>query len=101
MRPSEKLEAIIGRVRYRVADATLLADDEFWDGSNMERHGRNTFLYRTPRGRYFAVHLTMWQGERDYIEPLDETEAYQLYESLPEKSVEVEEAFPNVVVEPA
>ena len=101
MRPSDKMEAIIGRVRYRVADSTLLAHDCYWDGSNMERHGRNTFLYRTPRGRYFAVHLTMWQGERDYIEPLSEDEAYELYESLPEHELEVEEAFPNVVVEPA
>lgn len=101
MRPSEKMEAIINKVRYRVADATLLAHDAYWDGNNMERNGRNTFLYRSPRGRYFAVRLTMWQGERDYIEPLSEEEAYELYERLPEQEVSVEEAFPSVVVEPA
>lgn len=101
MRPSEKMEAIVNKVRYRVSDSTLLAHDEYWDGHNLERHGRNMFLYRTPRGRYFTVRLTMWQGERDRIEPLSEDDAYQLYEELPEKEVEVEVAFPDVVVEPA
>ena len=101
MQPSDTMETIIGRVRYRVSDSTLLAHDAYWDGSNMERHGRNTFLYRSPRGRYFAVHMTMWQGERDRIEPLDEDSAYELYERLPEKEVDAEEAFPTVTIEMA
>lgn len=101
MQPSENMEAIINKVRYRVADATLLAHDEYWDGRNWERGGRNTFLYRSPRGRYFAVHLTKWQGERNYIEPLSEEDAYELYERLPEQEVSVEEAFPSTVIEPA
>ena len=98
MHPSETMEAIIGRVRYRVNGSTLLAHDEYWDGSNYERQGRNTFLYRSPNGRYFAVHLTMWQGEADAIEPLGEDEAYELYESLPEREVPPEEAFPSVKI---
>ena len=99
--PSERMAAVINKVRYRVGDATLLAHDSYWDGNNYERHGRNRFLYRSPRGRYFVVCLTMWQGERDYIEPLTDEAAYELYEDLPEHEVPVEEAFPNVVVEPA
>lgn len=97
--PSEKMEAVVNKTRYRMAGSTLLAHDSFWDGHNFERHGRNTFLYRSPRGRYFAVHLTMWQGERDYIEPLSEDEAYKLYEDLPEHETPVEQAFPNVRIE--
>lgn len=98
MGPDENMESIIGRVRYRVASSTLLAHDCYWDGSNFERHGRNTYLYRSPNGRYFVVHLTMWQGEHDRIEPLDEDAAYEMYESLHVKEVGVEEAFPMIQV---
>jgi len=98
MEPSPDMEATIGKVRYRVAGSALLAHDRYWDGNNMERHGRNTFLYRSPTGRYFAVHLTMWQGERNRIEALDEDSAYELYEGLPEKELPVEEAFPTIEI---
>lgn len=47
--PSENMQAVIGRVRYRVADATLLAHDEYWDRRNYERHFRKKFLYRSPK----------------------------------------------------
>lgn len=87
--------------RYRVDGATLLADDEFWDGHNFDRGGRNTFLYRTPKGAYFKVRLSNWQGEDDTITPLSEGEARALYESLSEQHVEVDKAFPNVEVEDA
>ena len=101
MKPSERMEAIIGRVRYRVQGSTLLAHDAYWDGHNYERHGRNTYLYRTPRGRYFAVYLTLWQGERDRIEALSVDEATALYEQLPVKEVPWEEAFPTLELEEA
>lgn len=99
MRPSETMERIVNRVRYRVRESELLAHDCYWDGSNWERHGRNTFLYRTPNGRYFVVYLTMWQGERNTIKPLTPGEAYELYELLPEKETPAEEAFPGVLIE--
>ncbi len=101
MHPRDDLEQTINRIRYRVEGATLLASDEYWDGHNHERHGRNTFLYRGPKGRYFAVHMTMWQGERDSIEALDEDGAYELYENLSEKEVDIEQAFPSVAIETA
>ena len=45
-----------------------------------------------PRGgRYFAVHMTQWQGERDTIEPLGKEAAN--YETLTEHDVEYEDAF--------
>ncbi len=98
MYPSEDMVQVINRVRYRVKGSTLLAHDHYFNGSNFEQHGRNTFLYRSPHGRYFAVHLSQWQGEDDAIEPMDADAAYELYESLREKEVPPEEAFPNVEI---
>ena len=95
------ISGIHGGVRYSTATATVLASDEYWDGHNFERQGRNTFLLRGKSGRYFAAHLTMWQGERDHIEPLEEGEAAALYEQLAEHPTEFKEAFPNRVLEEA
>lgn len=68
----------------------------------MERSGRNRFLYRTPKGAYFVVTLTQWQGEADTLEPISQQEAIELYEnSLTEHAVEYGEAFPEVTVEDA
>ena len=95
------MKAIIGGVRYNTETAVELANDRYWDGSNFERHGRNTHLYRGKSGRYFAYHTTQWQGERCTIEALDEDQARELYENLPEHEVEFEEAFPTATVEEA
>lgn len=102
MNPPAKMTRIIEGKRYSVEKSTLLADDAYWDGSNHERSGRNTFLYRTPGGRYFKVNLTMWQGENDVLIPIAEDEAIDLYElHLREHHVPYEEAFPGVNVENA
>ena len=96
-----KMRKVIGGIRYDTEKATIIAHDCYWDGHNMERNGRNTYLYKTPKGRYFAVYQTLWQGELDSLEPLEEYEAVYLYGQLPEHEVEFEEAFPNVKVEEA
>ncbi len=102
MRPPTKFERIIGGLRYSVATATLLAHDAYWDGSNMERHGRNVYLYRTPRGRYFTVTLTQWQGERDELTPISEEDARLLYEGpLTEHEVGYSNAFPDANIQEA
>ena len=98
--PSNWIEVKDGK-RYDVSKATLIAGDDYWDGHNYERHGRNTFLYRTPKGNYFAIHLTRWQGEIDTLQPLTQDEALTLWQDLPEKRVSFEEAFPDVTVEDA
>ena len=64
------MTAVIDRKRYSTRTARLLVDDACWDRHNFERYGRNTFLYRSPGGSYFALHMTCWQGEKDHIEPL-------------------------------
>jgi len=100
MKPIE-MDAVINRKRYSTKTATLIAGDDFWDGHNHERHGRNSFLYRTPKGSYFLLNRTCWQGERDSIEPIDDDYAYTLYETMEEKRVPLEEAFPGVMIEDA
>ena len=97
-----KFTRIVNRKRYSTETATLIADDVFWDGHNFERNGRNTWLYRTPNGRYFTVTCSQWQGERDSLEPISKGDAIDLYENeLPEHEVDYAEAFPDVVVEDA
>ena len=99
MKAPEKFTKIIGGKRYNASTATLLADDAYWDGHNYERNGRNTFLYRTPNGNYFAVNLTCWQGERDTLIPLSQEDAIELYEQLDDtNAVPFGKAFPGVEV---
>lgn len=102
MRPPTDFTRIVDSIRYDVSKAQLLASDAYWDGHNHERRGRNTFLYRTPKGRYFTVTLTQWQGERDELRPVDLDDALALYEgALSEHEVSYEAAFPDVEVEDA
>ncbi len=101
MHPPKSMTAIVDRKRYSVATATLLAGDDYWDGKNWERQGRNQFLYRTPNGNYFEVNLTRWQGERDTLIPLTQENAITLYEQLSEQRVSFEEAFPGVELKDA
>jgi len=101
MHPPKDMSAVVDRKRYSTKTATLLAGNDHWDGSNYERQGRNSFLYRTPKGAYFAVHLTQWQGEHDHIEPLTVDEAVSMFEGMREQRVEHKEAFPGVEIEEA
>lgn len=102
MKPPENMTRIIDRKRYSTQTATLIASDCYWDGHNWERRGRNTFLYRTPKGAYFVVRLTQWQGERDTLEPITQDTAINLFEhELTEHEVKYSEAFPGVEVQDA
>jgi len=95
------IEAVVKRKRYNTATSLLLAGDDFWDGHNWERQGRNTFLYRTKKGNYFSVRLSAVMGEDDTIESLTLSEAINIYEKLERRRVEFEEAFPGVEIEEA
>jgi hypothetical protein len=102
MKPPEELIKIVDKTRYDVSKSTLIAGDDFWDGHNWERNGRNTFLYRTPKGYYFEVTLTRWQGERDSLTPVPLDQAISDYEhSLPEHRIPYEQAFSGVEVKDA
>jgi len=99
MHPTNDMSKVIDGARYSVKTAQLLASDEYWDGHNFEKGGRNTFLYKTRGGAYFSVTMTQWQGERNSIEALSRAEAMEMWETLPEKSVSYEVAFDAVVEE--
>jgi len=99
MRPPKNYTRIVNRKKYSTSTAELLAGDDYWDGHNFERGGRNTFLYRTPNSNYFAVYLSQWQGESDNLEPLSEDAAIDMYENeLREHYTDYAEAFPGVKV---
>lgn len=103
MWPSSDMSSRVGGKLYRVETATMLAHDRYFDGRNMERNGRNTFLYRTPRGAYFYVVLSQWQGEKGYIEPTSIDDAMDFYtDQRNVQEVEnFESAFPGVKAEEA
>lgn len=92
---------VIGGKRYRTETAEVIASDVYWDGHNWERRGRNSWLLRTPKGNYFLVNQTCWQGERDSLHPLTRDEAIAKWEELPEKEMDFAEAFPGYEVEDA
>ena len=100
MQPREKIE-VIDHKRYNTETATLIAGDDYWDGHNFERSGRQTFLYRTPKGNYFATYQTCWQGELDRLVPMSQDVAVTLFEELEEKRLDFEDAFPGVKIEEA
>ena len=93
------MKRTVNRRRYGTDAATLVASDAYWDGHNFERHGRNSWLYRTGLGAYFVVTRSQWQGEQDSLEPVSVERATELYEhTLSEHAVEYEVAFPEVEV---
>ena len=87
------MKQIISGLKYDTETAARVASDRYWDGRNWERSGRNTYLYKTPNGRFFLHHTTLWVNERDRIEPVSPDEARQYYEDLPEHEMTYEEAF--------
>lgn len=95
------MQRVVDGKRYNTKTATLIADDVYWDGSNFERSGRNSWLYRTPKGAYFLVTASQWQGETDTLVPLTTAEAKEHYEEyLPEHYVDWEVAFDEIPAEP-
>ena len=100
MQPQNMIWVVAGK-RYRTAKATLIAHDEYWNGYNCEQGGRNTFLFRTPKGNFFAQYQSLLQGEINEITPLETEEAIALYQSLHKKEVPFRVVFPCVKVEDA
>jgi len=97
----ENMVWVVGGKRYRTDKATLIAHDEYWNGYNCEQGGRNTFLFRTPEGNFFAQYQTLLPGETNRIVPLETNEALALYQSLHKKEVPFGVVFPSVKVKDA
>jgi len=87
------MKQIVNGLQYDTEAAALVASDRWWDGHNWDRDGRNTYLYRTKAGRFFLLHTSRWEGERDRIEPVGLEEAKQYYEELTEHAMAYAEAF--------
>lgn len=93
-----QMTAVIGGKRYNTETSTVIASNEYWDGSNYERGGTNTHLYRTKNGNYFVGFSTCWQGSRSSIQVVTRDRAQRLYEELPQHEEEYEAAFPGETV---
>jgi hypothetical protein len=100
MQPQNMIWVVAGK-RYSTATATLIAHDEYWNGYNCEQGGRNKFLFRTPKGHFFAQYQSLLPGEINRITPLETEEAIALYQSLRKKEVPFRVVFPHVKVEDA
>ena len=97
-------EDIIRGIRYRVADATLLAFDGRYDivSGLCDRPSRLAlFLFRGVNRHYFTLRLSDWQDETDRISPCSVGDAMATYRDLEEKVLTWEEAFPEVKVQDA
>ena len=102
MKPTTDFVRIVGGRRYSVRTATLVASDLFWGGHDARFHRCNTWLYRTPRGAFFAVRRTQGQGEQDTLTPVSREEALELYQgTLSVHELPYEEVFPDAGVEDA
>jgi hypothetical protein len=90
------MRQIIDGKLYDTDKAQLVAHDRYWDGQNLDRNGRNIFLYKTKKGNFFLYCTSRWQGERSYIEPLSKALAKYWYERLPEHELEYDEVFDDI-----
>ena len=100
MQPQNMIWVVAGK-RYRTDTATLIAHDEYWNGYNCEQGGRNKFLFRTPKGHFFAQYQSLLPDEINKITPLETEEAIALYQSLHRKEVPFRVVFPHFEVEDA
>lgn len=102
MQPQNMIWVVAGK-RYRTDKATLIAHDAYWNGYNFEQGSRNTFLFRTPKGNFFAQYQTLLphEVETGKIVPLEVDEAVSLYHSLYKKEVPFRVVFPRIKAEDA
>ena len=87
------MKQVINRKLFDTETANIVATNKYWDGSNWDRNGRSQTLYRTSKGRFFIHYETRWQGERDHLNVINDEEAKNLYEILPEHEMAYKDAF--------
>lgn len=93
------MKQIIDGVRYDTEKSVEIANNCYWDGHSWDRSGRETRLYKTPNGRFFACYRTRWEGEQDRIAALTSDEAKKLYEQLSKSILEFEDVFDKAPIE--
>lgn len=86
------MKKVINGKRYNTETGTLLAKNK--------STGRESYLYRTPRGAFFRYTETIWEGEHDSITPLTVAEAKELFELFNDPRLDWESAFNEIPAEP-
>ena len=78
--------------------ARTIASSAIGECHSSEVHGRDTFLVRTPEGRYFRS-VKRYRVFREFthtsLEPITVEEARSLYDKLPTREIPFDEAFPE------
>ena len=90
--PGAILKIIDGK-RYSTKTAILIARG-YVHQRDREQMDRTLFIYRTKEGDYFKVLVAHHPVEYKDIERISELEAINLFGSLTERIVDLEEAFP-------
>jgi hypothetical protein len=100
MQPQNIIWVVAGK-QYRTDKSTLVAHNAYWNGYNCEQGGRNTFLFKTTKGNFFAQYQSLLPGEINKITPLGINESLSLYQSLQKKEVPFRVVFPCIKAEDA
>ena len=95
MKPPEDWEKVIEGIHYSTKTAILIARGHDRTIDDHQEKDWNIFLYRTPEGSYFKVHLSPSHGTQSILEPMSAVEALNQFGRLSERFVEIEDAFPD------
>ena len=95
MKPPKDWEEIIDGIRYSTKSSVLIArgDDRTIDKD--EPVDWNLFLYRTAEWKYFTISLNPSSGSQRMIVPISKIEALNIFGTLTEQCVDLEDAFPD------
>jgi|GEM_PF-2646224 hypothetical protein len=94
MIPLKEWEEIIEGNRYSTRTSVLIARGVDMPKSGHEEVDWNIFLYRTPDNRYFRVNLIPSGSRSHVLEPVGAIEALNLFGTLADRCVDLEDAFP-------
>jgi hypothetical protein len=95
MIPLQEWEEWIDGKCYSTRTSVLIARGEDTPKSEHGDNDWNIFLYRTPENSYFKVHLVPSGSKHHVLEPVTTVEALNLYGTLADRCVDLEDAFPD------
>ena len=70
-----RVKAMVNRVKYDTANATMLANNFYADGVNEYTEGKALELYIDKENRYFFAEYSCWEGVKDRITPVTANDA--------------------------
>jgi len=95
MIPLKEWEEWIEGKCYSTRTSVLIARGSDSPKGAHEADNWNIFLYRTPEYSYFKVHLIPSDSKHHVLEPVTSVEALNLYGTLGDRCVDLEDAFPD------